>query len=243
MPKVVLITGAAKRIGAGCVRTLHAEGFNVVLHYHSSESMARELMEQLNAVRSNSVFLVRADLLHLDEVLRLAEEAEKVWGGLNALVNNASLFAADAVGQVSEAHWDGLMATNLKAPFFLSQALAPALSKSTGCIVNIADIHAERGLPGYCSYSVAKAGLVAMTKALAKELAPDIRVNAVSPGAILWPENAEDQARVAEILQKIPLQRCGAVDDIARAVRFLICEAGYMTGQVLSVDGGRLLFS
>jgi pteridine reductase len=241
--KVVLITGAAKRIGAACVQSLHAEGFNVVLHYHASDSLARELMEQLNAVRSNSVVLVKADLSQLDEVLRLAEEAEKVWGGLNALVNNASLFAADTVGQVSEAHWDGLMATNLKAPFFLSQALAPALSKRTGCIVNIADIHAERGLPGYCTYSIAKAGLVAMTKALAKELAPNIRVNAVSPGAILWPENAENEAGQAEILQKVPLQRCGTVDDIAKAVRFLVCEADYMTGQVLTVDGGRLLFS
>jgi len=243
MAKVVLITGAAKRIGAACVRSLHAEGFNVLLHYHASDTAASELAVQLNAIRPNSVHLLKADLSRQSEVIRLAEEAENIWGGLDALVNNASEFTSGAVGQVSEAHWDQLMASNLKAPFFLAQALAPALSNAKGCIVNMADIHAERGLPGYITYSIAKAGVVAMTKALAKELAPSVRVNAVAPGAILWPENAEDQERQAEILLKVPLQRCGAVDDIARAVRFLICEADYMTGQVLSVDGGRLLFS
>lgn len=243
MPKVVLVTGAAKRIGAACVRALHAEGFNVVLHYHASEVQASELAARLNALRPDSVSLLRADLSQLDEVIRLAEVAESAWGGLDALINNASLFTPGDVGVVSEAHWDRLMDSNLKAPFFLSQALAPSLSKAKGCIVNMADIHAERGLPGYITYSISKAGLVAMTKALAKELAPNVRVNAVAPGAILWPENAEDQARQAEILLKVPLQRCGTVDDIAKAVRFLICEADYMTGQVLAVDGGRLLFS
>lgn len=243
MSKVVLVTGAAKRIGAACVRRLHAAGFNVVLHFHESAAEAGELAEQLNAVRPNSVYLIKANLLHLSEVLRLAEEAERVWGGLDALVNNASLFRPGALGKITEADWDGLMASNLKAPLFLSQALAPALAKRKGCVVNIADIHGERGLPGYLAYSVTKAGMLAMTRAMARELAPEVRVNAVSPGAILWPENETDTSRQAEILQKVPLQRCGTVDDIARAVRFLICDADYVTGQVLAVDGGRLLFS
>lgn len=243
MSKAVLVTGGAKRIGAACVRCLHAEGFNVVLHYNTSKAEAVELAGQLNAVRPNSVHLLQADLSQMSEVLALAEQAGRIWGGLDALVNNASLFRSGVFGGITEADWDGVMASNLKAPLFLSQVLAPALSKRRGSIVNITDIHGERGLPGYLAYSVSKAGLLAMTQMLAKELAPDIRVNAVSPGAILWPETKSEPSKQAEILHKVPLQRCGTVDDIANAVRFLICNADYITGQVLAVDGGRLLFS
>jgi len=243
MPKVVLITGAAKRLGAACVRRLHAEGCNVVLHYRSSESEALSLAAELNDRRPASVYLVKADLSRLDQIERLASEACAPWGGLDVLINNASLFYPQAVGQVCERDWDDLMGGNLKAPFFLAQALAPTLSARSGCIVNITDIHAERGLPGYPVYSIAKSGLAAMTKILAKELAPQVRVNAVAPGAILWPESELNAFQQAEILRKVPLGHCGHVEDIANAVRFLIEDANYVTGQVLAVDGGRLLFS
>lgn len=243
MPKVVLITGAAKRIGAACARRLHGEGWNVVLHYRSSKSDALSLAAELNGLRQDSAFPVNAELSRLDQVESLAGVACSLWGGVDALVNNASLFYPAAVGQICERDWDSVMGSNLKAPFFLAQALAATLAARAGCIVNIADIHAERGLPGYPVYSIAKAGLMAMTKILAKELAPKVRVNAVAPGAILWPENELTDSQQAEILSKVPLGYCGQVEDIAGAVRFLIEDAGYITGQILAVDGGRLLFS
>ena len=212
-----------------------------MLHYHHSEMDARGLCDELNALRSDSAVLMRADLSVNGELEQLAQAAMDTWGGVDVLVNNASLFQSGPFGGVAEADWNGLLAANLKAPFFLSQALLPSLRQRSGCIVNLADIHAETGLPGYPVYSIAKAGVVAMTRCLAKELAPGVRVNAVAPGAILWPEHnaAEDRA---EILKKVALQRCGEADDIARAVKFLIEDAGYVTGQVLNVDGGRSLF-
>ncbi|AMK77379.1 MULTISPECIES: pteridine reductase [Methylomonas] len=242
MPKNVLITGAARRIGAACARLLHGEGCNVILHYNSSEADAAHLATELNAVREDSVKLLKADLSLLADVQRLAEEALAQWDGVDVLVNNASLFHSVSMGQVTEQDWDSAMGSNLKAPFFLSQALWSALQNKQGCIVNIADIHAETGLPGYPVYSMAKAGLVAMTKILAREMAPDVRVNAVAPGAILWPEQEVTEAERLEILKKVALQRCGQADDIAKAVRFLVGNADYITGQVLTVDGGRTLF-
>ncbi|MCQ8106140.1 pteridine reductase [Methylomonas sp. SURF-2] len=241
--KVALITGAAKRIGAACARLLHAHGYNLVLHYHSSGHEACQLAAQLNGLRPGSAELVAADLLISAEVSGLAERALGLWGGLDVLVNNASLFYAGQVGEVVETDWDDLLAANLKAPFFLSQAVAPSLRQRRGCIINIVDIHAERGLLGFPVYSIAKAGLVAMTKCLAKELAPEVRVNAVAPGAILWPDNQLGGKQKAEILRKVALRRCGEVEDIAKAVGFLCDDAEYMTGQVLTVDGGRMLFS
>lgn len=242
-PKVALITGAARRIGASCARLLHANGYSVVLHCHTSVRQARQLAEELNGVRAASACFVAADLLKLDQVHALAEQAIRAWGDLDLLVNNASLFYAGQIGSVVEQDWDDLLGSNLKAPFFLSQALAPSLRKRRGCIINIADIHAEKGLPGFPVYSIAKAGLVAMTKCLAKELAPEVRVNAVAPGAILWPDQPAGDAQKAEILQKVALQRLGVVDDIARAVRYLSDDAPYVTGQVLTVDGGRTLYT
>ncbi|MCK9608385.1 MAG: pteridine reductase [Methylomonas sp.] len=242
-PKIALITGSAKRIGAACARLLHAHGYNIVLHYHTSTQPAHRLAEELNDLRAESAYLVSADLLKLDQVRALAEQALRAWGDLDVLVNNASLFYGGQLRDVVERDWDNLLGSNLKAPFFLSQALAPSLLKRQGCIINIADIHAEKGLLGFPVYSIAKAGLVVMTKCLAKELAPDVRVNAVAPGAILWPDQSNSDAQKIEILQKVALQRCGEVEDIARAVRYLSDDAPYMTGQVLTVDGGRTLYT
>jgi pteridine reductase len=242
MPKNVLITGAARRLGAASARLLHAGGCNVILHYKSSEEDALYLAAELNAVRKDTARLLKADLSLLDGVQRLAEAALAQWDGVDVLVNNASLFQSVPIGQVTEQDWDLAMGGNLKAPFFLSQALWPSLKNKQGCIVNIADIHAETGLPGYPVYSMAKAGLVAMTRILAREMAPDVRVNAVAPGAILWPEQDVEDAGRLEILKKIALQRCGEAEDIAKAVAFLVGNADYITGQVLTVDGGRTLF-
>lgn len=241
--KVALITGSAKRIGAACARLLHAHGHNVILHHHTSVQQAQSLADELNDLRADSAYLVSADLLKLDQVYALTEQTLHAWGDVDVLVNNASLFYAGQVGSVTERDWDDLLASNLKAPFFLSQALAPSLRKRQGCIINIADIHAEKGLLGFPVYSITKAGLVAMTKCLAKELAPDVRVNAVAPGAILWPDQPIGESQKAEILQKVALQRCGGVEDIALAVRYLSDDAAYMTGQVLTVDGGRMLYT
>lgn len=242
MPKNVLITGAARRIGAACARILHGEGCNVILHYNSSDVDAMRLTAELNAVRGDSARLLNADLSVFSSVQKLAAEALSQWDGVDILVNNASLFQSVPIGQVTERDWDLTTASNLKAPFFLSQALWSSLKIKRGCIVNIADIHAETGLPGYPIYSLAKAGLVAMTRILAREMAPEVRVNAVAPGAILWPEQDVAEAERLEILKKVALQRCGEADDIAKAVRFLVVNADYMTGQVLTVDGGRTLF-
>jgi len=240
--KNVLITGGAKRIGAACAKLLHESGFNILLHYRSSERSALQLSDLLNDIRPDSAQIIKADLAVKDELLLLANYAKTAWGGIDALVNNASSFYPTGIGQVSEHDWDELIGSNLKAPFFLTQALVEELSARRGCVVNITDIHAERGLKGYPVYSIAKAGLVAMTRVMAKELGPDIRVNAVSPGAILWPEQDMSEAIKQEIVERIALKRNGAPEDIARAVRFLIKEADYITGQVIAVDGGRTLF-
>ena len=242
MKKNVLITGAAKRIGASCARLLHDQGCNVVLNYRSSKQDVLALYKELNQNRSGSVTMIKADLLKMDELIMLAKEAESAWGGLDVLINNASAFYPQAMGEVTESDWDALLGSNLKAPFFLSQALASALTVQKGCIINIIDIHAERGLKGYPVYSIAKAGLAAMTKFLAKEFGPDIRVNGISPGAILWPENELSEQDKAEILQRVALKCTGGADDIAKAVHFLIEDANYITGQIISVDGGRTLF-
>lgn len=242
MRKNVLITGGAKRIGAACAKLLHESGFNILLHYRSSERNAQQLCDLLNDIRPESARMVKADLAVKAELLLLADYAKTAWGGIDALVNNASSFYPTGIGQVSEHDWDELIGSNLKAPFFLTQALVEELSARRGCVVNITDIHAERGLKGYPVYSIAKAGLVAMTRVMAKELGPDIRVNAVSPGAILWPEQDMSEAVKQEIVERIALKRNGAPEDIARAVRFLIKDADYITGQVIAVDGGRTLF-
>jgi pteridine reductase len=240
--KVALVTGAARRIGAGIVRGLHGAGYRIVLHYQRSAAEAESLAAALNESRPGSVRLLRGDLAETGKLGDLVESAAGFWGRLDGLVNNASAFYPTPVETVTEAQWDDLMASNLKAPFFLAQAAAGHLQQRRGCIVNIADIYAERPLRGYPVYSIAKAGLAALTRALAVELAPEVRVNGVAPGAVLWPERGPDEEEKAELLARIPLGRPGAPSDIAGAVLFLMKDAPYVTGQILSVDGGRSVF-
>jgi pteridine reductase len=239
--RVVLITGGVHRIGAHTARVLHAEGARLVLHYRNSRDVAHALQEELNSVRPDSVVLVRADLLDMASLPAVVADALSAWGRLDVLINNASSFYSTPVGSVSESEWNDLMGTNLKAPFFLSQAAAPHLKDSLGCIVNIVDIHAERPLKRFPVYSMAKAGLVMLTKSLACELGPEVRVNAVAPGAILWPEREMDEVTQQRIISRTFLKRQGNPDNIARAVLFLIRDADYTSGQVITVDGGRSL--
>jgi pteridine reductase len=242
MQKNVLITGAAKRIGAACARLLHSQGCNVFLHYRSSKEAALQLCYELNQLRPDSAYMMQADLLNREELEALVSEACMAWGKIDVLVNNASSFYPTTMADVTEQQWDELMGCNLKAPFFLAKLLTKTLADNKGCIVNIVDIHAERGLKNYPVYSIAKAGLVAMTKILAKELGPAVRVNGIAPGAILWPDNELSEQEKQDILQRIALRRNGEPDDIARALWFLIKDADYMTGQILTIDGGRTLF-
>ena len=238
--KVVLITGGAHRIGAAIARLLHAQGMNVVIHYLSSEKAAHALQKELHKSRPESVMLVRGDLNNSVKLLKnLVYETVESFDRLDVLINNASRFYATPVNKASESQWDDLVGANLKAPFFLSQAAAPHLKKRNGCIVNIADIYGDRPLKGYPIYSVAKAGLIMLTKTLARELGPEIRVNAVAPGVILWPEDGLDEMSKQRIISRTPLKRSGEPEDIARATLFLIRDADYVTGQVSVVDGGR----
>lgn len=243
--KVALITGAARRIGAEIGKQLHEAGMNIVLHYNSSEEEAISLCEQLNQRRKNSAAAIRADLQDAESGSALIKQAVKVWGGLDVLVNNASRFYRTQVGKVTEYAWDDLMNSNLRAPFFLAQAAAPFLTQTKGVIVNITDIHAERPMRDYAVYCISKSGLLMMTKALAKELGPDVRVNAVAPGSILWPEgeNSLSQADKEKLIDRTSLLRQGSGEDIAKAVLFFVRDADYVTGQVLNVDGGRTLGS
>jgi pteridine reductase len=240
--KNVLITGAAIRIGAACARLLHNDGCNIILHYRSSKEAVIRLCDELNQIRSNSAIIMQADLLDFKQLENFAHSASTVWGGIDVLVNNASAFYQTPIASVSEQEWDDLLGSNLKAPFFLAKALLPSLAERKGCIVNITDIHAERGLQDYSVYSIAKAGLTAMTKILAKELAPEVRVNAVAPGAILWPDQDLTATKKTEILQRVALRRTGNTQDIAKAVLFMIQDADYITGQIITVDGGRTLY-
>ena len=238
---VVLVTGAARRVGAEIARTLHAAGANLVLHYRASAEHADALAADLNARRENSAVALQRDLRDMDGLADTVTEAIGHFGRLDALVNNASSFFPTPVGTIDAAAWDDLIGSNLKGPLFLSQAAAPHLAKTHGCIVNITDIHAERPLKGYLVYCAAKAGLLGLTRALALELGPQVRVNAVAPGAIEWPENATDfppEAQAA-IIEHTMLKRVGSPGDIARTVKFLIFDAPYITGQVINVDGGR----
>jgi pteridine reductase len=242
MRKNVLITGAPKRIGAACARLLHEQGCNILLHYRSSPQEAKQLCDELNQKRANSAKLIQGDLSNKVALIAVAEAAKSSWDGVDVLINNAAAFYSTPLASTTEEQWDDLLSSNLKSPFFLIQALAEVLTQRQGCIVNIVDIHAERGMPGYSVYCIAKAGLVALTKVLAKELSPAIRVNAVAPGAILWPERDISEQEKNNILQRVPLARIGSPEDIAKAVLYLVKDAEYTTGQVLTVDGGRTLF-
>ncbi len=238
--KVVLVTGAARRIGAEIVRTFHRSGFNVVIHYHRSREAATDLAARLNDSRPHSASLWQLDLAGFHEWESLEDECLNHWGRLDVLVNNASTFYPTPVGSVVEGQWDDLIGTNLKAPFFLSQAVAPCLREVAGCIINLCDIHGDKPLHHYPVYSLAKAGLAMMTKSLARDLAPEVRVNGIAPGPILWPEeDAEVSASTkAAIIRKVPLKRQGAPEDVANTALFLACHAPYINGQILSVDGG-----
>ena len=238
--KVVLITGGAKRVGAGICRRLHAAGANLMLHFRRSGGEARLLQAELNHVREGSVALIQADLLDVAKLPSLVDQTVATFGRLDALVNNASSFFPTPVGDITPSAWEDLVGTNLRAPLFLSQAAAPALRRTQGAIVNITDNHAERPLRHYVVYSVAKAGLAGLTRSLARELAPDVRVNAIAPGPILWPDDGQfDELSRQRIVSATPLRREGEPDDIARAVHFLIVDAPYVTGEPLAVDGGR----
>lgn len=243
VPKVVLITGGAKRVGAAITRELHRQGANILLHYHTSAKEALALQTELNQVRAGSVVVAQANLLDLAALAPLVDVALQHFGRLDALVNNASSYYPTQLGQIDATQWEELMGSNLKAPLFLSQAAADALRASQGCIVNITDMHIERPKKHYIVYSAAKAGLVSLTKSLAQELAPDVRVNAVAPGPVLWPDDNQefDEGYRQQVVNQTLLKRTGEPADIAKAVKFLIDDAPFITGHVLAVDGGRNL--
>ncbi|HTD11459.1 MAG TPA: pteridine reductase, partial [Steroidobacteraceae bacterium] len=220
-------------------RVLHGAGANVVLHYRSSAEDAGRLAAELNGSRPASAALAECDLLDVAQVKKLPASAQQAFGGLDILVNNASTFYPTPVGDITEIDWDDLIGTNLRAPLFLAQAAAPLLHERQGLIINIADIHGLRPLRRYPVYSVAKAGLVMLTRALARELAPQVRVNAVAPGPVLWPEDGLDTALQAKIMQRTALKRTGSPEDVARVCLFFAVGAPYVTGQILAVDGGR----
>ncbi|MHB1512954.1 MAG: pteridine reductase [Acidiferrobacter sp.] len=237
--RVVLVTGGARRLGAAIVRQLHARGLSIVLHYRSSADEAECLRAELESARPGSVSLIRADILSEDAPRVLIYEALARFGRLDMLVNNASTFYPTPLQEATVGQWDDLLGTNLRAPFFLSRSAAPHLAEHGGAIVNLIDIHAARPLKDYPIYSIAKAGLAMLTQSLARELAPEVRVNGVAPGAILWPEAGADPAERERVLAQIPLHRTGSPEDIARATTFLLLDAPYVTGQILAVDGGR----
>jgi pteridine reductase len=237
--KTALVTGGARRVGAAIARILHGAGANLVLHYRSSADDAADVAQELNTARPGSARLVSGDLLEIDKLPALAHAAAEAFGGLDILVNNASSFYPTPVGDITEIDWDDLIGTNLKAPLFLTQAAAPALHASHGLVINLADIHGMRPLRRHPVYSIAKAGLIMLTKSLARELGPHVRVNAIAPGPVMWPEDGVDTALQAEIVDRTALKRTGSASDVARAALFFAAEAPYVTGQILAVDGGR----
>jgi pteridine reductase len=237
--KTALVTGAARRVGATIVRVLHGAGANVLVHYHSSAEDAARLVAELNAARSASATLAECDLLDLTRHSGLVGAAVEAFGALDILVNNASTFYPTPVGDITAIDWDDLVGTNLKAPLFLSQAAAPGLHERNGLIINLADIHGMRPLRRYPVYSLAKAGVIMLTLSLARELGPHVRVNAIAPGPVMWPEDGMDAALQARILARTALKRPGSAVDVARACLYFATGAPYVTGQILAVDGGR----
>jgi pteridine reductase len=237
--KTVLITGGARRVGASIARTLHGAGANLVIHYRNSKGDAAALADEFNAKRAKSAATIQADLLDVVKLPSLVEFAVGHFGALDVLVNNASTFYPTRIGEITPQAWDDLMGSNLKAPLFLSQAAAPALKKTGGLIINIVDIHALRPLRDYPLYCSAKAGLHMLTRSLAKELGPEIRVNGISPGPVMWPEHGGDEAARRKIIQRTILQKMGSPEDVARTALFFAASAPFITGQILAVDGGR----
>lgn len=238
---VALVTGSARRLGAAIARALHAAGYDLVLHCHASRADADALAAELDAARAGSTLVLQADLAAFDRLPELVASIIGRFGRLDALVNNASAFFPTPFGSATPAQWDALFAANARAPFFLAQAAAPHLRATRGAIVNLADIHGERPLRDHPVYGMSKAALLHMTRALALELAPEVRVNAIAPGAILWPDTGKDEAAKSALLARTPLGRTGTPGEVAGAVRWLLADATYTTGQVLRLDGGRLL--
>jgi pteridine reductase len=244
-PKTAFITGASRRIGAEIARVLHEQGFNIVLHYNTSAQSAMALCEAFNKKRNNSAMTVQGDLVNIKLLPQLIDQAVTAWGRLDVLVNNASGFYKTPFEQVNEEVWDDLIKTNLQAPLFLSQAAMPHLKETRGCIVNITDVHGERPMRDYSVYCISKAGLIMLTKSLAVEMAPLVRVNAISPGAMLWPEGESNEMTdeiKQKIIKRIALKRPGDALQIAKAVLYFVKDADYVTGQVMAVDGGRSLY-
>ncbi|MFQ5609432.1 MAG: pteridine reductase [Woeseiaceae bacterium] len=239
--RIALVTGAARRVGAEIAKRLHDEGASIAVHYRGSANEAAQLAADLNVLRPDSAATFQADLVETDALPRLVSDVIDWAGGLDILVNNASSFYATPVGSITEESWDDLVGTNLKAPLFLSQAAADALRENNGVIVNLVDVHSRRPLRDHPVYGSAKAGLAMLTRSLARDLAPDVRVNGISPGAILWPEEGMSDAIKETILNQVPLGRPGNPKDIAACVLFLVADAPYVTGQVIAVDGGRSL--
>ncbi|MFY2763074.1 pteridine reductase [Arenimonas sp. MALMAid1274] len=238
---VALVTGASRRIGARIARRLHAAGYDLVLHHRRSDDDLVALVDALDAERTGSVLPLSFDLADPEAPAGLVDGTLRRFGRLDALVNNASAFTPTPIGEATQAQWDDLFAANARGPFFLCQAAAPALRASGGAIVNLADIYGERPLAGHTIYCMAKAALIMMTQSLARELGPQVRVNAVAPGAVMWPESGKAEAEKAAMLARTALQRVGDPDDVAEAVRWLLQDARYTTGQVIRVDGGRSL--
>lgn len=238
---VALVTGSARRIGAAIARHLHAHGYRLALHAHTSGGELQALAFELEAARPGSVLALEADLRDSDALPDLVEQCVGHFERLDALVNNASNFYPTPLGQATPAQWEDLFAVNARAPFFLAQAAAPHLRRQRGAIVNLTDLHGSQPLRNHPAYSAAKAALEMLTRSLALELAPRVRVNAVAPGAILWPEQGKDDSAKQSLLERTPLARTGTVEEIAEAVRWLLADAGYVTGHTLRLDGGRTL--
>ncbi len=240
-PKVALVTGGAKRIGAAIVCALHEAGMRVAIHFRNSVHEAEHLRDRLNDQRSDSASSFNADLRDVQQIGRLIENVQAAHGRLDLVVNNAATFFPTPIGSVSVEHWQALLGPNLQAPFFLAQSAAPELARNEGCIVNIVDIYARRPLAHHSVYSISKAGLVMLTRSLARELAPKVRVNAIAPGAILWPEEGLDEATRARVIERTPLERLGDPSEIGKAVLFLVRDARFMTGEIITLDGGRMI--
>lgn len=241
--KTALLTGAARRLGAQTAATLHDQGANIIIHYGQSAQAARALVDKLNAQREHSATAIQADLTDLNAINQLAEKALQSFGRLDILVNNASTFYPTPLGKMSEAHWQDLMASNVKAPLFLSQACYPFLKQNSGCIINMADIHGRSPLKQHTIYCCAKSANIMLTRSLALEMGPEVRVNAIAPGAILWPEESgdNDDQKQQQILDQVPLGRRGDKHNIAETILFLV-NNDYINGQIIAVDGGRQLF-
>jgi pteridine reductase len=237
--KVALVTGGAKRLGNAVAHALHGQGARLVIHYRSSQANAEALVAELNALRRDSAICLACDLLDTPALPHLIAQTIQQFGQLDILINNASSFYPTPVGSINEQQWDDLIGSNLKSPLFLAQAAAPHLRATQGLILNMVDIHAQRPLPNHPVYCIAKAGLVMLTKSLARELAPEIRVNAIAPGPVLWPEQPMSAELQREIISKTALERQGTPQDIARAALFFAMDAPYVTGQILAIDGGR----